>query len=101
MDWQTFTLTIGGGIVLAFAAWNRHIMAQKHQEHTEMWNAVNAIRADQAAFKLQVAREFASTEHLKEVEQRLVKALEGIDSKMDNLVEHFQQFLIMATKGSK
>ena len=101
MDWQTFTLTIGGAIVVAFAAWNRHIMSQKHTEHVEMWNAINSMRADFSSYKLQVAREFASTDHLKEVEQRLVRALEGIDSKMDSLVEHFQQFLMSSRRGDK
>ena len=49
----------------------------------ELSQELKALRADFTDYKLQVAREYASVDHLKEVETRLVDAIEKLTGKMD------------------
>lgn len=94
MDWITFVSFVGGGTAVFLAAWIFYVMQQKTREHAEMWRAINSIRDDLSAYKLKVSEQFATTEHLKSVETRLVEALEGINERLDKLLDAFQHHLI-------
>ncbi|QFT31824.1 hypothetical protein FIV00_15130 [Labrenzia sp. THAF82] len=51
----------------------------------EVLQEVKVLRADFTDYKLSVAREYASVDHLKEVESRLVDAIEKLTAKLETM----------------
>lgn len=98
MDWQTVFLTIGGAAIGFLALWCFHIMTIQRESVTALWTALNNFKADMADYKLKVAEDFASEAHLREVEDRMVKALEGISTKMDKLIDAFHEHVVWERK---
>ena len=98
MEWQTVFLTIGGAAISFLGLWCAHTMNNQRESAVALWNALNAFRAEVAQYKLEVAKEFASEDHLREVEDRMVKALEGISTKMDKLIEAFHDHILWERK---
>ncbi len=49
-------------------------------------NAVGDLRASLAAYKLEVAKSYASIDYLKDVDRRLSRQLESIEAKLDALL---------------
>ncbi|MBD8875450.1 hypothetical protein [Roseibium polysiphoniae] len=52
-----------------------------------LFAAILSVRADLNDFRLKVAEDYASREHLKEVETRLVLAINKLSDKFENLTE--------------
>ena len=53
-------------------------------------NRIYGLREEITVFKLDVAKNYASIEYLKDVEDRLLKDLENLDQKLDRLIERGQ-----------
>ena len=48
-----------------------------------MWRQIQNCKADLAAYKTEVAKDYASMKYLKDVETRIVSHLEKIEDKLD------------------
>lgn len=69
---------LGGLLWLVWRAMDKAERAEKKAEQARA-----SCARDLDAFKLEVAKEYASKEYIKEVEQRLLNYLERIDNKLD------------------
>lgn len=98
MDWQTTFTVIGGGAIVFLASWCFYNMQHTHEVTSELWEAINDMRKDITEHKLQVSKDFASVEHLKDVEGRVAKTLDSIDKKMDDLIKVFQEHIMWEQK---
>jgi hypothetical protein len=52
---------------------------------------INQLREELSNYKLEVAKEYASTTHLKEVEIRLVTAVESLTQRIDRLIDRMDR----------
>lgn len=89
MDWQTVFIVIGGAAFAVFAGWCRWLTAR-----------IGEVEKELSGYKLEVSRQFASVDHLKEVEERLIKALGDLGVKFDRFAEMFQQHLMAVARQS-
>lgn len=75
------------GILLPVVGWMvRALLTARHDLEDGLQSVrlgVQATRDDLAAYKLQVAKEYASVSYLKDVENRLIVHLERIEDKLD------------------
>jgi len=83
-------VVVVGGILARDRAQARQQRAAEDKLHErisrvkeELAQELKGLRAEFTDYKLQVAREYASVDHLKEVENRLVDAIEKLTGKMD------------------
>lgn len=58
-----------------------------------LFAAILSVRADLNDFRLKVAEDYASREHLKEVETRLVLAIDKLSAELDSLPERLAAVL--------
>lgn len=65
----------------------------------ELGRDLQVLRQDFTEYKLVVAREYASVEHLKEVEDRLVNAIDKLTAKLDVMPGQLAQELRQVMKG--
>jgi hypothetical protein len=94
MELKDVLLTIGGGALVFLSLWIYYVMTTAHNSSKELWKEFNAHKQQFSDYKLYASREFASENHLKEVEDRMVKALEGINDKLDKLVDAFHAHVL-------
>ena len=76
MDWQTVFIVIGGAAFAMLVGWCRWLTARVGQTVEQL-----------AAYKLEVAKEYASVPHLKDVEQRLVNELTNMSRQLGRLAD--------------
>ena len=60
---------------------------------------VASLRDEISTFKLEVAREYASQSHLKEVEERLTRAIEKFESRMATMPEELAKEIVQAIRS--
>lgn len=91
-------VTLFGGLLTGIVARDRAMFRQIREADDTLHERVNRLRAEAqrdinlvrqelTEYKLQVAQEYASVEHLKEVENRLVRAIEKLTEKMEDMPE--------------
>jgi hypothetical protein len=83
---------LGGFLILAagfFAGWVGRIMKGEAAGETAKVAQIkaDAVAADLAAFKTEVAQQYASMKALDAVEGRVVAAIDGLGGRLDRLVE--------------
>jgi len=85
-----------GGLVSGIIARDRAVSRQIREADDKLHERVNRLREETQRdvhqsrqeltdYKLQVAQEYASVEHLKEVEDRLVRAIDKLTAKMEDM----------------
>ncbi|WP_420415143.1 hypothetical protein [Roseibium sp.] len=85
-----------GGLVSGIIARDRAVSRQIREADDKLHERISRLREEtqrdvhkslQALtdYKLQVAQEYASVEHLKEVENRLVRAIEQLTAKLEDM----------------
>ena len=80
MDWLTWISVVEIPAIAALAG----LLWRRMQESA-------ALARELDAFKLQVSKDYATTGYLKDVEERLVKAIDRWGDKMEKLVEKLDQ----------
>lgn len=73
------------GMTFVGVAWKLHDRIAKGDDSIR--RDVEVVRSDLASFREQVAREYVSREHLRELEDRLVSAIERLGDRLDRLFE--------------
>lgn len=63
--------------------------------------AVETVRADLAAFKTEVARDYASNRMIEQMEERLVKAIERLGDRMDAWIDRPSPRTAPRTRATK
>jgi SMC interacting uncharacterized protein involved in chromosome segregation len=59
---------------------------------------IDLLRSEFNSFRLEAAREFASHTHLKDLEERLTKAIERVDSRLEDMPRKLAKEIIQALK---
>jgi len=75
-------LTFYGGWVIARQKGESAADTAKEAKAT-----IEAVKADLAAFKTEVARDYASAKMVEQVESRVVSAIDRLGDRLDNIVE--------------
>lgn len=88
MNWETWTTPAGATLLLAILGGVWRILSN---EIRAVRAEAQAAREDLAAYKLEVAKEYASTSHLKEVEIRLVTTIESLTQRIDRLIDRMDR----------
>ena len=95
---MTFDATISFGTILAAAAtiagvwWrlNQSIVALSKELDQERQSRIQAVAVTVnllAEYKLQVAREYATTQAIQQVEERVVQAIERLGDRLDKFLD--------------
>lgn len=101
-----FVVTLIGGVIARDRAMTRIISDGDDELHSRINRArdefnkeIAALRTDFTSYKLEVAREYASHTHLKEVEDRLTRAIEKLDSRLEDMPKQLAQEIIRAIRA--
>jgi Tfp pilus assembly protein PilO len=62
----------------------------------ELQKEIQGLRQELAAYKLEVAERYASVDHLKEVESRLVMAIDKLTDKLDTMPDRLSRIIQQA-----
>jgi len=102
--WLFGTLIALVGLVSGFVARERAIQKDKKDREDKLHDRITRVREDHNRdhaelrrelneYKLQVQREYASVDHLKEVENRLVKAIDDLSTVVKDLANEIKNAL--------
>ncbi len=82
---QVASIISAGGALLAIVAWvYRGLRAIERRVEEVRAKCANEL----AEFKLSVAREYATSEAIKEVEERVVEAINRLADRLDRILDH-------------
>ncbi|WP_420411586.1 hypothetical protein [Roseibium sp.] len=94
ITWEQITaLTVIIGAV-AGAWW--FLFSSNLATRRECQKETQQLRQDLAAYKLEVAERYASVDHLKEVENRLVNAIDKLTDKLDTMPDRLSRIIQQA-----
>jgi ABC-type transporter Mla subunit MlaD len=100
MSFETLVTVVAEIVVIAgaFAAiWNS--LANKIDAAvTATETKTDKLVTDLNDFKLEVAKEYASITHIKDVEERLVKAIENLSSALESMPDRVSKILSAANR---
>lgn len=85
----TFLIVTGSAVAGVWWFLFNSILAARRELQSE----IQRIRQEFTAYKLEVAQNYASVEHLKEVETRLVNAIEKLTDKLDTMPDRFSRIV--------
>lgn len=102
-----FVVTLIGGVIARDRAMTRLISDGDDELHSRLNRArdefnkeLTLLRSDFTSYKLEVAREYASHTHLKEVEDRLTRALDKLDSRLADMPKLFAEEVARAIRAA-
>jgi len=93
MELQWWIAAVEVPILLALVGWVYRMRAgleekleardeKRSRDRDQIWKGIRSVQSNLEAYKLDVARQYASVDHLKDVEDRIVKALEKLADEM-------------------
>lgn len=83
MDLPPWLDTILIGCLGLFNAWLLVLSNRSNEDRTQIRTRIDAIEKDHAGFREKVARDYVSRDALRELEERLVNAIERLGDRFD------------------
>ena len=81
-------VSIAGLIVTLVNAWLLYLISEARKDRTQIWKELTDLRRALADFKEHVAREYPTKGTLTASEERVLDAIERLNSRLDRLFEH-------------
>ncbi len=95
-EFVIFIIVVGSALGGAWWFLYSAILTAKREAQRD----IQQIRKDHADYKLLVAERYASQEHLKEVETRLVSAIDKLATQLDTMPDRLSRIIQQAIKDS-
>jgi len=100
IDWGGVAVAVG--IVSPIVGWIVRIVAEQRREISALGQKIETVKSEGAhslaAYKLEVAQQYASQAYLQEVERRLLMRLDKIADSLESLARAFGEYRVEESK---